>query len=236
VIIDQSSQETEFPAINTIEDTKEYFWRTTVVDDPVYISSDLGAAYEINFVSILGHNFQSGATIKAIGADDLNFTTGIVEETIGYASTNIYHFFSVWQTKRYWKIQVNDVGNPDGYIEIATIILGKYLQLNCNHKFGHRKGREDFSILDYSDSMVLHAEEKSVLFVGDYEFGSLDVDSKDGIFLLLAECGKYKGFVVCFDPENADSNSYWAKLTRIVRPINFTMITWQWLMSIIEVK
>jgi len=236
MIVGQSSQEAEFPAINTVEDTKELLWRTTAVDSPVYISSDLSAAYEIDFVAILGHNFQAGATIKAIGADDSNFTTGVVEETIGYASTDIYHFFSVRQTKRYWKIQVEDAGNPDGYIEIATIVLGKYLQLNCNYKFGYGRGREDFSILDYSDSMVLHAEPKSILFAGDYEFGSLDASSKDGVVLLARECGIHKGFIVCFDPENADTKSYWVRLTRVNLPINPRMTDWKWSMDIIKVK
>jgi len=231
-----STEEPEFPATDTQEDTLKLPWRTRNDSETAYIPNDLGVAYEIDFVAILGHNIPVGATIKAIGADDAGFSVEVVEETITYYAENIFHFFDTSRTKRYWKIQVADPDNPDNYIKIGTIVLGIFFEPTCNFDWGQEEGYEDPSSIVYSDSEVLFAQKKPEMFAGDYGFESLsDADSEE-IESLLDTCGHHKAFVICFDYDNPNTSSYWVKLVNVSPLENMGIDTWGWKISIIEVK
>lgn len=232
-----SSQDPQFPAIDTQSDTLDLCWRTlNDTDDPTYITNNLGSALGYNYVALLGHNIPNTATIKIRGADDAAITVNVVEDTITWNAGDIYFYLAATRTKQYVQIQITTPGNPDDYIQIATIVVGSYFESNCNHDWGYTDGDHDPSVLSYSDAMVLHVQEKDKLFEGIYFFGSLNDTTAGHIEALITHCGIGKAFIICFDHANPNTTSHWIRLTETSHPKAIFLDTWTWQMRIVEVK
>ena len=104
---------------------------------------DLGVTKEVQAVIIQDHNLTSNAeiTLKARGDTSWHFTTSTsepVDETITWADDKILHYVvSSSNTQRYWRVDVSDTGNPDGYIEIGNLYLGPYDEMVRNAAIGY---------------------------------------------------------------------------------------------------
>ncbi len=104
-------------------------WRTTNPNTQHYtIDAGVGLTIPADCAAIAGHNISSGATIKimahptnAWGAPDLEviFTWGAGPMMAFFAST----------AKRFWRFEIDDPANPDGYLQIGRLGLGEYLQM-----------------------------------------------------------------------------------------------------------
>ncbi len=236
-IVNYSSQEPQFPAIDTQRDTLDQQWRTeNDTDDPTYITNNLGAAEEYNHVSLRGHNIPNTATIKIRGADDAAITVNVVEDIITWNAENISFYLTAARTKQYAQIQITTPGNPDNYITIATIVVGKYYEFNSNYDWGYEEGDEDFSEIQHSDALVAFAQEKDEIFVGKYSFVNLDDTSAEKVQELNTQNKRVHGLIVCFDSTTPNSTSYWVRLSSINKPRPTFINIWSWTMNIFEVK
>ena len=233
-----SSQEPQFPAVDTQSDTLDLQWRTTNdTDDPTYIYNDLGSAKIYNYVALLGHNIPESATIKIRGADDADFAGGdLVEDEITWNAGDIYFYLPASRTKQFVQIQITTPGNPDDYIQISTVVVGSYFESNCNQDWGYTDGDHDPSELSYSDAMVLHVQERDKLFEGIYFFKSLNDITAGNIEALITYCGIGKAFIICFDHANPNTTSHWIRLTETSHPKAIFLDTWTWQMRVVEVK
>jgi hypothetical protein len=91
------------------------------------IDIDLGSAQAVSSVGIIG-NLTASATITLKGNSSVSWTSPPVNETMVAADRNLMHYFTE-TSYRYWRIEITDSGNPEGYIEVANIFLGNYLQM-----------------------------------------------------------------------------------------------------------
>jgi len=80
----------------------------------------------LDTLGILNHNLTTGATVTLIGSVNSTFTP--IGKTINLTPRldNIYHIEPDLPLTafRYWRFQIDDVNNTDGYIEIGTIVFG----------------------------------------------------------------------------------------------------------------
>lgn len=236
-ILTPSTENPQHPAIDTQIDTKTMFWRSTNdTDDPTLLPCNLGAAYEINFVALLNHNIPDSATITLQGADDSDFAGGdLVERELVHNADNIFEFITAF-TKSHVRIKIDTPGNDDDYIQIGTVICGAYFEPNCNFDWSYVEGDVDPSKIEYSDSMVVFAQEKDEIFRGDFLFASLDDTAVVSVQELITLCGVHKAFVMCFDYDNANTESRWVRLRGVSRPEAVFHDIWSWKCSIEEVK
>ena len=234
-ILGQSSQNPQHPATDTQIDTKVMFWRTTTDGETAYISNDLGNSYEIKYLAILNHNIPATAVIKIISASNSAFTLDVTETTVTRYATNIWYKFPVSQTKRYWKLQVTNPANADGYIQVAVISLSPAFVPNRNYGREYQKGKDDFSEIDFSDSVILFSQEKPKIVAHVLEFTGLDDASQIEILALLEECGVHKSFIVCFDPDNPQTTSYYVRNEDIAYPVTTYYKNWNWSLNVREV-
>lgn len=237
-IIDESTEAPQHPSTDTQIDTKSMVWRSTAVNAAQHISNKLGEeAKEYNFVALLNHNIRETATIEVIGANTDAFGDGDADDVITlWSEDDIFFFLPTARTKKYIKIKVTDIGNPEGYIQIGTVVCGKYFEPNCNFDWQYAEGDLDPSKIDYSDSMVVFAQEKDEIFRGKYLFASLDDTAAVSVQELITLCGIHKAFVMCFDYNNANTESRWVRLSGISRPKHVFHNIWNWDCPIEEIK
>ena len=202
-----------------------------------YIAVDLGSALEYDFVCLLNHNLQSGATITFYGADDSAFTSNVVSDTLTYYGNNLFKFLSAARTKRYVRIYVVDVDNPSGYVKIGTIVVCKYIEFARYPKpSGYWKGEDNPSLVDLSDSQNLFADDKPRLFKRSYPFEGLSNTDASNIIAMQTECGDHKGIVVCIDPDNPNTASEWVTLAELSEVAYQHVNYWNWTMAVREHK
>lgn len=137
-----STEDPAFPIENIQEQRKVVTWRTTAVTAQSIIV-DLGGAIAIDTCMLLGHNLTSSATIVLYAATS-NSWVGATSQTITYNADMILKFFTA-QTYQWFKIEIDDQTNPDGYIEIGRFWLGDYITISPSSlvDFTVKKNRSD---------------------------------------------------------------------------------------------
>lgn len=116
------------------------------------INIDLGSAQEIDLISLIGHNGTASATITVKAGSTAavsDYTSGslslISGLDLGYSSNVFMLHLDTAQTYRYWKIEISDSSNPDGYIQIGRLYVTKAFQPSVNIDYGESQGFIDNS-------------------------------------------------------------------------------------------
>ena len=116
-------------------------YRTSLVSE---INIDMGAATEIDFIALVGHNGQGTVTIKAgTTAAVSDYTSGALDLITGTdygLDKNMFAAKITAQTYRYWKLEIDDTGNADGYFQAGRMYLSKSFQPIINADYGLKKG------------------------------------------------------------------------------------------------
>lgn len=202
-----------------------------------FIQLDIGSTYDYDFFALMNHNLQSTATIKIEGADSSDFATGLVSDTITYYGNNIFAFLPSMRSKRYLQLSIWDISNPSGYIQVGTPVVGKYIEFaRYILPDGYAKGNEDPTLIDFSDSQNLFADEKPTLFKHPYPFKGLSNTDASNIDLMQKECGYHKGIIVCTDPDNPNTKSEWVTLAELNEVEYESQNYWNWTMPVREHK
>lgn len=194
-----------------------------------YISCNLGAAYEINYMALLNHNFSASATISVIGASDSAFTTDISTTSVTYNASNIRKHLASSVTRQYWKIQVADPTNTNSYIQLATPILTKYWQPAINIKLGYSDGYDDISPIEMSDSLNEFGQEKPIYKDVEYPLIVSDSEKTTDVDSFLQWTGIVYGYDVCLDYDAPNTASYFLKNRELAKPTLNEAGYWDWL-------
>jgi|GEM_PF-6216809 len=236
-MLDASSEDPQHPATDTQVDTKSMYYKALVKTSPCTVPNDLITPQVIDFVAILGHNFEpTDVTIKFQGATNSAFTTGIVTEELTYNATDIFEFFTAWPARQYVRVLLEKATDFTDYPQFANVICGKYFEPNIDYVRGYAPGREDPSEVELTDDMVLFAQEKPILKTWRLPYWSLDDASKDEVLALMEECGKHKAFVVVFDKALPNSDSHLVRIEEASSPEFQFFNIWNWNLVIKEVK
>ena len=234
-----SSENPQHPATDTQIDTLSMFCRASSKISPFTIPLNQGATPgAIDFVAILAHNIESSGVVITLEGDDVSTfdSGGFVSRTITYNATSIFEFVTTF-TKQYVRLKLVKAGGDfTDYPQVATILVGSYFEPNCNFDWKYLEGDIDPSKIEYSDSMVVFAQEKDEIFRGEYLFASLDDTAIVSVQELITLCGIHKAFIICFDYNNANTESHWVRLSGISRPGHAFHNIWNWDCPIEEVK
>ena len=144
---------------------------------------DLGAAYSVRTVALVNHNLSSVAQVKVTGgttagasdvydsdwqdAYSLTFgADGIEWESDGWwpgagadeYTASPWTFFCPMadvKTARYWRVEIDDTTNADGYVQVGRVWIGGGLNPRYGASYGLQHGWEDLSQVDETISGAL---------------------------------------------------------------------------------
>ncbi len=122
-VIAANSADVNYPVANVLDSRLTKVYRTDA-NTTAEIVLNAGAAVTVSGIAIANHNISSGATIKIQGNATESWSSPSVDESITFASGIIKHTFTE-ASYQYWRIQIVDAGNSDGYIEIGRSWVGK---------------------------------------------------------------------------------------------------------------
>lgn len=114
------------------------------------ISLDFGTAQEIDTLALIAHNGSGSLVIKAGSTNAASdFTSSsydlITGDDFGYGVNLCFVKLPAAQTYRYWKIEITDTSNPNGFFECGRLYLGKVFQPALNADYGFNLGFIDNS-------------------------------------------------------------------------------------------
>jgi len=120
----------DFTIQNLNTDTTEQVYRSqigTITGVNIDLDSETTPGMFTDTLAILNHNLTTGASIVLIASDNSSFTP--IGKTINITprTDNIYHIEPDLPLSafRYWRFQLDDPNNTDGYLEIGTMIMGE---------------------------------------------------------------------------------------------------------------
>ena len=144
----------DFSPQNLNTDIVEQVWRSTV-DTGVNLDCDTERAQGVflDTLAILNHNLTSSATVNLIGSNSSTFATlgVVIPLEVRADDPNVYYVAQALPTAgyRYWRVSIDDASNPDGYLEIGTIVFGA-ASIFVGEAF---VDQVEFQLKDYTDSV-----------------------------------------------------------------------------------
>lgn len=216
-----SSDNPEFPAENTRDDSPQLYWQSAAAALAPNIVGDLGAALPYNFVAIRGHNLTAGATqIDIKGADNAAMTTNPVTDSLTFYGNNIYQKLTATRTKRYVQFLFADSGNPSNYIKAANLIVGLAVDLGRQYTIGSSHGYLDESEQQKTPSgFEALVQAHSVAELRRYKWPGLSDTVAAYIRALQLSGGITRAFLLCLDSATPNTTTLWVKTPALILPL-----------------
>ena len=120
----------DFSVYNLNTDIVEQIWRSaqgTTTGIQLDMDAETSSIFMDTF-AILNHNISRAATVNLLGSNDPTFSTFGKQLTLQMTNDiNRYHVeeYLPQEGFRYWRLLIDDSTNPDGFIQIGTIVLGR---------------------------------------------------------------------------------------------------------------
>lgn len=181
-----------------------------------YVEIDLGSAKAVTFAGLLGHNGSAtgewrvrGATSQANLTSSPGYDSGSggtsLYPTSGKYDADIQHSFMSFasQSYRWWRIDVDDTSNADGYFQAGRIILANAWSPEINFSFGMGIGWIDPSPTEQSVAGHLYPLErpKHRVFTIPFQFQT-EADMLGGLYEIERTRGASKDIFVVLDKDD----------------------------------
>ncbi len=216
-----ASSESALVALNASELPVSKVWRA-VTDAAEWIEFDLGSARSINFAAIVNTNVTAtsatfrirGGTTTAPSDFTQNLPAGqIVRTGSSWAS------FSSAQNYRYWRLEIDDPSNPDGYVQTGYVVLGTSVDWTFSYLRGwgpirNRIARvaENLNGAPFVGPLIRKTTDVSFEFGSD-ESDALNATEADAVEAFLEQLeGGRQGLFFAPEGEDATSEGYFGRL------------------------
>ncbi len=179
------------------------------------ITADLGSAIEIKGFGIKGHNFQNDAVLKLQANTTNSFVSPSFSVTIPITTDLIMGYFSSAQTYRYWRIYIEDIDNPDGYVKIGRPFLGSYFSPVIEARRDYNEEYEDNSKKLFSEGGQISVNEEEGRWKGRYVWDFCDDNLGDDLddFKTMWEYSKaWKDMFVTLDVNSISTRTFFARI------------------------
>lgn len=203
--ITASTANSRFPASNLSHPFRSKRWRSTSVTSQ-WVKFDLATTEAIDSVVLLwpledGIRLSGSAVIKIqANATDV-WTSPAVDQTLTIDNTYTLasHFFASDQTYRYWRVTLTDPGNPNGYVELGVVWLGKGLDIPSAQN-GFKFGLSDTSKQSDTDFGHRYIDEYPTRASLQFAYSNIDYDDVQTIENAFRTNGVRKPVMVALDP------------------------------------
>lgn len=182
-------------------------WRSTGVASET-LTFDLGSAQTPTVLVILDHNLTASGAFRLQGSNASNFSSLAADYVVPYQSEHILYFLGApLASARYWRVQMTNPGNGDGYLRASEVFLGTYTRLNKTFALGDFRGRQRIGQRDRNLSGKYFGAANTVLNVFDLSWIRLDQDERDSllaVFDALNDLVNRQVLPVFFSPMDTD--------------------------------
>lgn len=210
----------DFLVRNVNTDTEEQVYRSTGLSIELVCDTGLAQGVPIDTIAIRNHNLTRGALVQVQGSND-NFATVAVTYNMFVETTHMYYiapsFPTSLETNRYWKFIIQDVTNPDGYIQVGAILFGAASIFSTTDKFlnpltqGYKHFKDVLPTEGFSNTMNDRSLKKYLrLNFQDIDYLSGNFSILEDMFLLARTSLKV---LVIPTPEFASRFAVFAKLS-----------------------
>lgn len=116
----------DFSINNLNTDLVEQVFRTSSKNIEIICDTEIPQGIFNDTCAILNHNFTKSATVIMVASNDVTFATIGFQELLLVEDENIFWIskFLPLQSYRYWKFIIQDMSNPEPYLQMGTIIFG----------------------------------------------------------------------------------------------------------------
>jgi len=163
-----------------------------------YVSTDLLTAQMVQGAIIKGHNLQATALCQIWGDNNPAFPAGIKINFTIQDDILVLLWPAGWPF-RYWRFYIEDVNNPDGYVELGLCFIGPDFAPTRNFHFEREQIQLDPSLIKYSEGGQISTLQRTHYFNKSYFFQH--TNQKPYFDLMFSEMGASKGLFMC---ENLD--------------------------------
>ena len=154
--------------------------------------------------------------------EDDNFWLGTLSASAraGYQSPFI-HIPASSPTLQHWKVEIDDTGNPDGYIQIGRLFMSNTWVPSVNYAYGAALGYQDPTLVDLSLSGAEYFDVRSKYRVFEFELEYILGTEAYGYALELQRLSGSSGEVLVVpdkdDTGNIPARSFVGRLLQIGR-------------------
>jgi hypothetical protein len=206
-VITASSSDPAFPSSNLKHPFRSKRWRSTDPDSENVVF-DMITTEEIDSVVILwpkedGIRLSDTAVVKIQANATDSWGSPAVDQTLTIDNTYMVasHYFSTDQSYRYWRVVIEDVGNPYGYVELGMVWLGKSLSIQ-NAQNGFKFVLEDGSKSSSNDFGHVYVDEYPTLAGLSLSYKFMDYDEVQILENAFRENGKRNPVIIALDPDD----------------------------------
>lgn len=166
--VSASSEAGNMVAENVQSSPTEIPWRSTTTYTQV-LTGDFLSTQPVDALCLYGHSFSPTAVLKFYLSNESDFFSpiyaaalaagsirwglgegplgtsglgGYESQDVGYAQ-HLLHWLDEALLARYWRITITDTQNPDGFIQIGRVLVGKYWAPINNMVWGYELGPQD---------------------------------------------------------------------------------------------
>lgn len=210
-----SDELASLPVLNLQDPQPSSVWRTGALGG-VYLEIDLGEVRTVNLLALLFSNlgpaarWQVRAAATASGLTSApNYDSGSV--AVWPASSDLtahgYANAVLWlgeqpQSQRWWRIDLEDAGNSDGYLEAGRLYIADAWQPSMNVQPGYSAGFVDETVQKVSAAGTLHAVARKPRRQGRFTLSFFDeAEMKGRAFTLDQTRGRGGDVLFMLDPD-----------------------------------
>lgn len=183
-------------------------WRSTGVAAES-LTFDLGSAQTPTVLVILDHNLSASGSFRLQGSNASNFATLVSDYVVPYQANHVLYFLGApLLAARYWRIQMADAGNSDGYLRLSEVFLGAYTRLTQTFALGDLRGRQRVGQRDRNLGGKFYGAANAVSNVFDLSWIRLSQDERDAlmaVFDALTDLTNRAILPVFFSPLDTDT-------------------------------
>lgn len=196
--------------LNNLKDRRLYKIARSTDDSAAstQFSVDFGSGKVISLFSLVKHNFSESATARLIASDLSDFSNVIYDSGFNsvwplVATVNLeweddnfwlgiptqeqidmFQGILLWVVPnviaRYWKVEIVDESNPDGYLDLGRLFVSKDFTPIINASYGLGFSVVDKSTIEESLGGVEHYDEKVKVRSVDFSLDNLQQDEAFG--------------------------------------------------------
>jgi len=155
---------------------------------------------------IRGHNFQAGATVKLVGSND-NFTTWHFSDTFTIQDDILILEYDTVKTYQDWGIYINDIDNPDGYVEMGVVFLGAHFQPAKHFAYNRIITQDDPSLVKESENGQVASIQRSHFQAWQYRFQG--TNQKANFNAMFDDRGFSKSLFICENPDTPLTTTFY---------------------------
>lgn len=216
-----SEQNSNFPATNTRHRWHTRAWRSLNVTGDKWLKVDLGSAQDILAFAIKFNNFQTGATVKIQGNATDAWGSPSYEAILTPINNDIMvHFPTSLQSYRWWRLLMNDAGNPDGYMTVGRIFLGSYDALSKNFDRKYSVTMQDPSLISMSEGGQISSIQRAKFEAIGYHFGEITKLDKNSLQSIFDDRGIAKNFFITQDADDAYASTHYVRFVKNLKTIH----------------